>query len=446
MKAEGVDPSAYSPIHNSVSYGVVLSLVPAIAVRCLIADISLFYSLIPLLFLLTLDTVDVLSVRRDYKATPLYTFEASAENGRVKLQKLMPKKTGKRYLVVGTGGVGSRIITMLQQRGETHVYGMDLRASEDVALDNMILGNVTSLEDCNRAIEKCKPDVVYHTVAIIDPYCWRRAFQWQKVYDINVQGVLNMIKASEDVAKAFILTSSSIAVVSKKMYGAAIDADEDSEMYESAEDAVSWYSRSKAMSERLAKQVSKHQYLGVIRPASAIFHHKDTLGFGRAFDDSGLPAAGNERSIVDFVYLDNVVLGHLLLEEKLFQGKCNRETFLISNDHEKMTSLSFMRRLNGLVGGGIVFSKLPYTLVFILATITEIHWTLRLQPPGDLRLLSYTFLNYATISFSMNIDKAKKMLGYEPAFTLDEGLLDTAEKYAEAFPESKLAAMMKKRA
>ena len=45
----------------------------------------------------------------------------------------------------------------------------------------------------------------------------------------------------------------------------------------------------------------------------------------------------------------------------------------------------------------------------------------------------------------MKIDKAKQMLGYEPAFTLDEGLLDTLEKFAEAFPESKMAVMMKKR-
>lgn len=444
-----MDPTAYSPLHTAVSYGAVLTLVLAIILCCPIAGISLFYSLLPLLFLLTLDAVDVLSVRRDYQAAPLYTNSknASSENGRMKLQKLMPKRTGKRYLIVGTGSVGSRIISMLQQRGETHVYGMDLCASENVNIDHMILGNVTSLDDCKRAVEKCTPDVVYHTAAIIEPYCWRHTFQWRKVYDINVQGVLNMIKASEDVAKAFILTSSSIVVVAKHMYGTAIDADEDSEMYDSAEDAVSWYSRSKAMSERLAKEVSKHQYLGIIRPASAIFHHQDGLGFGRAFIDCSLPAAGNERSVVDFVYLDNVVLGHLLLEDKLFQGKCNRETFLISNDHEKMTSLTFVRRLNGLVGGGIGFSKLPFsTLVFILATITEIHWMLRLQPPGDLRLMSYTFLNYANMSFSMKIDKAKKMLGYEPAFTLDEGLLDTVEKYVEAFPESKLAAMMKKRA
>lgn len=323
--------------------------------------------------------VDVLSVRRDYDATPLYTSDASAENGRAKLHKLMPKRSGKRYLVVGTGGVGTRIISMLQQRGETHVYGKDLRPSEDVALGHMIIGNVTSLEDCKKAVEKATPDVVYHTAAIIDPYCSRRLFQWQRVYDINVKGALNMIKASEGVAKAFILTSSSIAVVSKHMYGSAIEADEESEMYDSQEDAVSWYARSKAMSEKLAKQVSKHQYIGAVRPASAIFHHMDTLGFGRVFEDCGIPAAGNERSIVDFVYLDNVILGHLMLEEKLFQGKCNRETFLISNDHEKMTSLSFVKRLNRLVGGGIWFFKLPFTLVFILATITEICWTFRIQ-------------------------------------------------------------------
>jgi phosphoglycerate dehydrogenase-like enzyme len=90
-------------------------------------------------------------------------------------QALEGTKTGKRYLVIGAGQVGLRIIDALVARGETHVNAFDIskprrayRATGAEQIVEFIRGDITKTNDVMVA---CKDvDVVFLTAALIR-YC-----------------------------------------------------------------------------------------------------------------------------------------------------------------------------------------------------------------------------------------------------------------------------------
>jgi homoserine dehydrogenase len=55
---------------------------------------------------------------------------------------MTPRRTGKRYIVVGTGGVGERIIAQLHERGEKELYSMDKRIKGVLDKDHFIQRDV----------------------------------------------------------------------------------------------------------------------------------------------------------------------------------------------------------------------------------------------------------------------------------------------------------------
>lgn len=446
--------SSLSPAYQTRA--LLLGLSPTMAVVCFrfssarLVSISLI--LAPLVCCVVLDLIESQRLKRDLTSVPYRVAPGlSAKSGRDKLKKLLPKRTGQRYLIVGTGGVGRRLITLLQERGETDVYGFDLCSHSKVAdfldQDFFIQGNVTSLLSCQKAIDKVKPDVVFHTAAVIT-FAQRKPSQWSFTYDVNVKGVLNMLQASNSIdhqAKSFILTSSAVAGLSRNDLKKSVTGNEVRFPPQTSKDnALSWYTCSKALAETEALQYCANRQLdapalGIIRPASAIFHHLDKMEM--AFKDMNASTIGFERSVSDWVYVDNVALGHLLLEKQLNAGKCRGETFLISNQ-EPLMALELYRRLQTAFVPGFILWKVSSTLVFLLATFTEIMTTLGFSVPHKVGLLSYATLHLATISYTMDDSKAQEMLGYQPAFTIDEAILQVMEDHQKHFPEGALAKSM----
>eukprot|EP00980_Cylindrotheca_fusiformis_P015905 scaffold4658_cov118-Cylindrotheca_fusiformis.AAC.11 len=417
---------------------------------------SLLLSVSPLVGLAILDVVENFRMKRRLKAakesfveeSKLSTLQSLAQSGQAKMSKMVPPQTGKVYLIVGTGGVGRRIIEVLQERGEANVYGFDIcpvsTVSDFLEESHFVSGDVSSLEACQSVVKKVQPDVIFHTAGIItisDSKTW----QWEKSYNVNVRGVLNMLRASTTESKkvgSFVMTGSSIAGIGKQHCHKSVSGNEkEFPPVSSEEEALSWYSRSKALAEVEALEFCKHNSkapaFGIIRPASGIFHAKDSVLCQPGLLDMNSPAIGFENQRIDFVYGDNVVLGHLLLEKQLSSGKCQGETFIISNK-EPMTLLDFEARITAMVPGYVAW-KLSSTLVFFLATITELAKSLKQSMPKDLALLSYTTLSMQTVDYIFDCSKAETMLGYEPAFTVAEGLAKTIGDHAKAFPDGGLA-------
>ncbi len=424
--------------------------------------------LLPVLALVILDIFEYQRLnlafdlaKRRFRESKLAT-TSYAQSGRTRMSEMTPERTGKVYLVVGTGGVGRRIIEVLQERGEKHVYGLDICPPSVVAdfLDesHYFQGDVSDFRCCENVVKKSMPAVIYHTAAVIT-FAQKKPHQWDRSHRINVKGVENMLLASTEAShevEAFILTSSSTVGLRYPMdcYRSLSGDEERFKPVVSEKESFSWYTRSKAMAEVTALEFCSRDNavpdkappaLGIIRPSSSIFHARDFFGCQRALNDLEILAFGFEYIEVDYVYVDNVVLGHLLLEKRLSQGKCHGETFIISNG-EPMSSSEFAARIATMVslqiGSSFCHKKISSTLILVLSSIVEVATTLGLSVPNDLGLLSFTTMTFATVNYQMDDKKARTMLGYKPAFTVNEGILQTIEDHGKAFPDGKLAKSM----
>lgn len=123
-------------------------------------------------------------------------------------------KTGLRYLVVGTGSVGTCIVEALLARGEEHVRGFDI--APNTALDELevetVKGSVTQLADLTAACQGI--DVVYATFALIRFY-ERLRFQYTASHAVNVVGTANLIAACKAAGvRVLVVTSTSNVCVS----------------------------------------------------------------------------------------------------------------------------------------------------------------------------------------------------------------------------------------
>mmetsp|Transcript_7557 Transcript_7557/g.10440 ORF Transcript_7557/g.10440 Transcript_7557/m.10440 type:complete len:421 (-) Transcript_7557:976-2238(-) len=291
-----------------------------------------------------------------------------------RLASSMPQATGKSYLVIGTGGVGVAFLEALWARGERNLAGFDLRPSRGRAGDGvrLITGDLTNPQDL---IDACKGvDVVFHTAAAIT-YAHYHPNQWAFSERVNVVGTANVIAACKaNKVGSLVYTSSSTVSMGKRHRDGNTQADEDMPLITDAEGALSHYMRSKAIAE--ASVVAANGVGGLctacIRPTSAIIGPRDTYCIELMLKDMKGTAIGFENAFIDSVYVLNVVLGHMLLEEKLNDPSTTKlvsgQSFNISNN-EPMCFLDLCRRLKWATNGGFVYDKLPPPIVTAVATV-----------------------------------------------------------------------------
>lgn len=321
----------------------------------------------------------------------------------------------KKILVTGGAGfIGSNLCEELLKRGNK-VICLDNFATGKI--ENLLpllseypdtftlqVGDIRDLEDCQKATEGV--DVVFHEAAlgsvprsIKDPITSN---------DVNVSGFLNMLVASRDAAvKRFIYAASS------STYG-------DSKSLPKVEDVIgkplSPYAITKYVNELYADVFAKTYGMECI--GLRYFNV-----FGRRQDPSGAYAAviplfvkkliAHESPVIngdgeysrDFTYIDNVIQMNLLAMETENPDAVNQ----VYN-----TAYGERTTLNQLVG---------YLKEFLsefdpkIKKIEIIHGSNR---AGD-------------IPHSLaNVDKAKEMLGYNPKFSMKEGLREAVKWYWES--------------
>eukprot|EP00041_Stephanoeca_diplocostata_P012947 m.220232 g.220232 ORF g.220232 m.220232 type:complete len:425 (+) comp19157_c0_seq84:154-1428(+) len=361
------------------------------------------------------------------------------------LKQLTPAATGKSYVVFGTGGVGVAMIEALWNRGERNISGFDLNPSRGRAGDSvqLIKGDITDKDAVQAACAGA--DVVFHTVAAIT-YSHMYACQWPVSYRINVQGTENVIAACKtNGVSVLIFTSSSSVVLDKQHISRTIYGDESMPLALDETSSLNHYMRSKAMAESLVIAAnSRRLRTGCIRPTSGIFGPRDTYCMQQPLDKMEATAIGFEDSIMDWVYVENVVLGHLLLEAQLGSSdpavvdQVAGESFCINNG-EPLTGMDFNRRIAWAAGSGFRYTKLPPPIMTMLCTIVGVLARLGRGPKGDLSQLSPCVLDFMTIGFVFSGAKAQRLLGYTPAYTVDEAIAKTVGEHAELFPESENA-------
>lgn len=147
---------------------------------------------------------------------------------------------------------------------------------------------------------------------------------------------------------------------------------------------------------------------------------------------------GSGKNKQDFTYVENVAYAHLLASDKIKVGSgIDGQAFFITNDEPygpwDMTKLAYKT-----YGVGEPYIKLPLFLMLYLSMVVDvIVWLLSFVGITIHPTFSYFRVVAVSATRVFNINKAKRVLGYKPKVSLQEGLDRTVKYFKEQIAKEK---------
>ncbi len=343
---------------------------------------------------------------------------------------------GKVLVVGGNGFLGHHIVNQaLDDWHCRHVASVDLRCDRNRRADAAYHEcDITDADKLAALFDKIRPDVVIHTAS---PVASDNAVQKELFRRVNVDGTRSVIDACRHAhVKALVYTSS-----------ASVVSDFQTDLYNADErwpvirapQQIEYYSETKAAAEELVTKANRAEpapsFLTTsIRPAG-IFGEGDVQALAGLLNayrtGKSKVQLGENNNIFDFTYVGNVAHAHLLAARLLLataaaattpldHERVDGEVFFVTND-EPVYFWDFARavwRAAGNQAGTEGVWQISRDTSLLLGMASEIFNSIVQKKP--------TFTKQRAILSTMtryyNITKAKMILGYEPQWTLQEGV------------------------
>ncbi|KAM0915474.1 hypothetical protein ACQ4PT_010868 [Festuca glaucescens] len=294
----------------------------------------------------------------------------------------------------------------------------------------LILSSMHSMKKlvlCTAALEGV--DTVFHTAAA-DP----NSNNFPLHYKVNVEGTKNIIQACHTCSVKTLIYTSSSGVVFDGVHG-LLNVDESTPYPEKFHEA---YTQTKAEAEQLVMKANDINELRTccIRPGT-IFGPGDGM-IPTLVSYGGMRIIlGDGKNNDDFVYVENVVHGHVCAEKTLSTKEgamqSGGKAYFITN-MEPMKMWDFLDMILEDLGYKSQFSlRIPVYLLMPLACLVDwsydkIFSRFGMRKP---RLITSSIVKYATLDRTFNCQNAADQLGYKPIVSLKEGRKITTEFYKQ---------------
>jgi dihydroflavonol-4-reductase len=277
----------------------------------------------------------------------------------------------------------------------------------------LVEGDLASGGSLDRLVEGA--DAVLHVAAV-----YRTAGHRDSYYhEVNVGGTERLLEAAAAAGVGRFVHTSTVGV-----HGHVEDPPADESAPLRPGDI---YQATKAEAEALALDFHRRRGLpvAVIRPG-AIYGPGETrfLKLFRAIARGHYALVGDGRSYYHPVYIDDLVQGFLLaLESEAAVG----ESFLICGP-EYVTQAELAALIARHTGGRVLPFRIPAWPIQLAGDVVEaVCVPLGVEPPLHRRRVDFW-----TKSRAFSIEKARRLLGYDPRVHLEEGIARTAASYREA--------------
>lgn len=321
------------------------------------------------------------------------------------------------YVVTGaTGCLGLNLTKRLVSEGH-RVIALGRNQQLGAVIKQMgaefISIDLTHLNELKKITSKA--DVLFHCAALSSP--WGR---YRDFYQANVLGTQHIIKSTPESCRLIHISSPSIYFNFKEK----LNINEYDTLPSSS---ANHYIKTKLLAESLIDKAFNEENLNVvtIRPR-AIFGPYDRAILPRLLQaerNGTLPVIGSGKNIIDITYVDNVIESMILAANasEHVRGK----KYNITND-QPQSLISIIESLYSALDKPLNVKYIPYRLAKRIAGILEhIH---RLPFMREPKLTRYS-CGVLALSQTLNIDAAKKELGYKPVISIEEGLQRYAQWY-----------------
>src|SRR5262245_9380474 len=322
----------------------------------------------------------------------------------------------KVALTGATGYTKGRLLSALQRRGD-HVSALVRPASVTPALRasgaRLVEGDLRDEAGLDRLVAGA--DAVLHVAAV-----YRTAGHPDSYYrDVNVGGTERLLEAAARSGVARFVHTSTVGV-----HGDVKNppADETSPL---APGDVYQVTKAEAERKALEFQAKRGLPVVVVRPG-AIYGPGETrlLKLFRAIARGRYAVVGSGRPFYHPVYIDDLVAGFLLA---LDHPRAPGEAFIVAGPRY-VSQAELASLIARHTGGRVLPFRVPARpLVWAGAVCEALCIPFGIDPPLHRRRVEFW-----TKSRAFSIEKARRILGYQPRVDLDEGIARTAAAYREA--------------
>ncbi|MCK5838326.1 MAG: SDR family oxidoreductase [Bacteroidales bacterium] len=321
----------------------------------------------------------------------------------------------KIFITGATGFIGVHLTRKLAEEGHT-VHAL-CRTEEKSRLIThpgvrIFYGHILNEDSLIQGMEGC--DVVFHLAAY--------ARVWSKdpntFYDINVKGTTLLLDCALTQQVKKVIITSTAGVFGPSVNGKIINEDT-----VRSNDFFNEYERTKSLADKVAEDF-RTPGLDIM-----IVHPTRVFGPGLLSQSNSVSIMidqyirgkwhiipGNGKSIGNYVYVDDVVKGHMLALENGHSG----EHYLLGGDNVSYND--FFRILKEVSGEEYRLHKLPLFIMLAVSKIMMAMASIFNLPP----LITPGFVRRYVYNWNCSTAKAKNELGYSP-ITLAEGMKKTIQ-------------------
>lgn len=310
----------------------------------------------------------------------------------------------KKVLITGFEGFLGSNLTKALISLRVKIYGLDITVGRketiltklDYKKITVIKGSVTNYNLLERIIKKNKINAIFHLAAeaIVD----KNYINPLKAFSTNIEGTWNILEACKGskTIQTIIIASSDKAYGTHKnlpyMEDAPLQGRHPYDVSKSCADLITC-----AYAHTYGLPVAITRCGNIYGPGDFSFSRivPDTIRC--ALTDKILYIRSNGKSTRDYVYVDDIVNGYIILAEKLFKLKFFGQAFNFSDENP----------------------------VKVIELVNKIFKMSHKKP-------NYKILNEAKYEIKdqyLSSKKVKKIIGWEPKFTLEKGLKKTINWY-----------------
>ncbi|KAK2004623.1 3-beta hydroxysteroid dehydrogenase/isomerase [Colletotrichum falcatum] len=349
-----------------------------------------------------------------------------------------PPNLGKVLVIGGNGFLGHHVVNQLlagDRWAVASVDVIDLRCGHNRhPKASYHEADITDTDRMKSILEGTKPDVVIHTASPAaqgDGAVAKDLFR-----KVNIDGTASVVAACQASSVKALVYTSSASIISDNTND-LINADERWPVIR-GELQTEYYSETKAAAEELVLNANRQEPYPLltcsIRPAG-IFGEGDTMVTHQMVKiyregKTGFQL-GDGDNLFDFTYVGNVAHAHLLAARLLLataaastapldHEKVDGEAFLVTND-SPIYFWDFARaiwRAAGSDKGTSHVWTISREIGAVLGFCSEVFCSIIGKPPTFNRQRNI----YSCMTRYYNISKAKRLLGYRPIVSLDDGI------------------------
>jgi nucleoside-diphosphate-sugar epimerase len=321
-----------------------------------------------------------------------------------------------RVALTGASGyTGGHILHRLLSRGDTVKALVRQGSNTPVLMSSraeVVQGSLGDRDAARRLVGDC--DAVIHVAAV-----YRTAGHPDSYYrEINVDGTRKLLEAAKDCGVRRFVHTSTVGV-----HGDVKSPPADENAPISPSDI---YQETKAEADAMARDFGRASGLevAIVRPG-AIYGPGETrlLKLFKSIARGRYAVVGSGKPHYHLVYIDDLVDGFLLA---LDRPEAAGETFIIAGPRS-VSQDELAREIANVTGGRVLPFRIPAWPIQRLGDLVEAACVpLGIEPPIHRRRVDFWVKNR-----SFSIEKARRLLGYDPKVDVVEGIRRTSDWYRD---------------